>query len=49
MESVFELLHQSPRGSKRQRAGEIPAKHASPLLALFILLAIVVALAAPRA
>jgi hypothetical protein len=49
MASLFELLHQSPRGSKRQRAGEIPAKHASPLLALFILLAIVVALAAPRA
>jgi len=49
MESVFEFLHHSARDSKRQRAGEIPAKHASPLLALFILLAIVVALAVPSA
>jgi hypothetical protein len=49
MASVFEFLHHSPRDSKRQRAGEIPAKHASPLLALFILLAIVVALAVPSA
>ena len=48
MTSLFEFLHHSSLDSRR-RTGEIPAKHGSPLSVLFILVAVVVALAVPIA